>query len=98
MNPEPFRLCPRYDSCSVNACPLDSHYATAITHPLDRERKCPMEKPVRVRIAASFPNILAKNGLTNAEWAAKQTYDRKPVAVKLAMAQRGKETLKRLRN
>lgn len=52
-----------------------------------------MEKPVRVRIAAQFPGRIARNGLTVREHSARLAFDRLPVAVKKAMAERGKAAL-----
>ncbi len=97
MNPEPFRDCPRFDTCSVNNCPLSIAYPNALTHPKDNELKCPIEKQVRSRISANYPAILPMQGLTSAEWAGKQAYERKPLAVRLAQAQKGKDALNRHR-
>ena len=52
-----------------------------------------MEKGVRVRIAARYPGQFPMNGLTRAEYAATLNFERKPVAVRLAMVQKGKECL-----
>ncbi len=52
-----------------------------------------MEKAVRVRISASYPGLLPKNGLTDREYTAKLRYDGFSLAVKSAMAQRGKDAL-----
>jgi hypothetical protein len=95
MNPEPYQLCPRFDHCSVNSCPLDPIQRG--THPQDKERKCTIEKQVRLRISKSFPGLLPKDGLTAAEWSGKQSYERKPLAVKINMAQMGKDALSRHR-
>jgi hypothetical protein len=97
MNQEPFRDCPRFDTCSVNACPMASNYTTSVTHPMDKESKCPMEKPVRIRISANYPGVLPMQGLTRAEWAGKQAYERKPLAVKQALIEKGKEALRQHR-
>jgi hypothetical protein len=87
------KQCPRWSRCSVNNCPLDAH----MTHPDDKERKCPMEKGVRVRIAAKYPGELPMHGMTTREWAGKAAFDSKPLAVRLAMIEKGKASLARLR-
>ena len=83
------RECPRWGGCSVNACPLDPHPK----HPADKETKCPMEKGVRVRIAAKHPGQLPLNGMTAAESAATKAFEAKPVALRLAMVEMGKASL-----
>ncbi len=87
------RQCPRFPSCSVNRCPLDDDYPNQFVHPDDRERRCMMEKGVRVRIAATEPGRLAMSGLTVPEHAATKCYESKPLAVRLNMAKQGKATL-----
>lgn len=82
-------LCPRWDGCSVNACPLDPHPP----HPLDKEPRCTMEKNVRVRIAAQFPGMIPRGGLSVREYTAAQSYARLPLPTKLMMAERGKVAL-----
>ena len=88
------RECPRWSRCSVNNCPLDYHAA----HPDDKEHKCPMEKSVRIRIGAKYPGELPFRGMTPREYAATLAFQRKPVAVRLAMVQRGKTSLAKLHN
>lgn len=88
--------CPRWPSCSVNNCPLDPRYPNLPVRPGDKERKCTMEKGVRVRIAAKYPGQLPMNGLTRTEHAAKLVFERKPVAVRLAMIEKGRASLAKL--
>jgi hypothetical protein len=52
-----------------------------------------MEKAVRVRIASTEPGRLAMSGLTVTEHAATLAFERKPVAVRLAMIEKGKASL-----
>ena len=87
------RQCPRFESCSVNNCPLSIGYPGHFTHAGDKEKRCTMEKGVRVRIAATAPSVLRMAGLTVAEHAAKLAFERKPVAVRLAMLEKGKASL-----
>ena len=88
-----YRQCPRFPSCSVNRCPLDAGYPNQFVDRADKERRCTMEKAVRVRIASTEPGRLAMSGLTMQEHAAKLAFDRKPVAVRMAIAERGKASL-----
>ena len=87
------RQCPRFDRCSVNRCPLDEGYPNQFVDQHDKEKRCPIEKAVRVRIAATEPGRLAMSGLTIAEAAATKCYEAKPVAVRLNMAKQGKAAL-----
>ena len=52
-----------------------------------------MEKVVRVRIASTEPDRLAMSGLTLAEHAARVAFEGKPLAVRLAMIEKGKVSL-----
>lgn len=56
-----------------------------------------MEKNVRLRIASQFPGVLSLGGLTRAEYAGKQAWDRKPLAVKNDLIQTAKDRLERQR-
>lgn len=94
----PPKLCPRFDSCSVNNCPLGPAYPNRLVHPDDNQKSCPMEKSVRARIAKRFPGLLPMQGLTRPEYAGKMAFDQKPVALKCQLAQQGRDSLKRLRN
>ena len=67
------------------------------TNPADKETKCPMEKSVRLRIAARFPGRLPMGGLTKKEFAGKLAFDQKPPAVKAAQIEAGKAVLRKLR-
>lgn len=86
-------LCPRWDHCSVNNCPLDPHGS----HPLDKERKCTIAKSIRVRIASQFPGQIKRGGLTAQEWASQQSYNRLSVADKARLADQGRLMLEQRR-
>lgn len=86
------RNCPRWPHCSVNNCPLDLGYPDLYVDAEDRQQKCTIAKAIRLRIAAKFPGVLVKGGLNVREYAAKTCYDRKPAAVKAAMAKRCQDT------
>ncbi len=92
------RQCPRFDTCSVNRCPLDKNYPNQPIDRNEKEKRCAMERAVRVRIGASAPGVLKLAGLTVAEHAATLAFERKPVEVRLAMAEMGKASLARLRS
>ena len=89
----PARECPRWDHCSVNACPLDPYPRIAG----DRETHCPMEKGVRVRIGSKYPEILPRGGLTPKESSGTQNKAKMTVAEKLALAAKGRAALAALR-
>ncbi len=52
---EPYRACPRFETCSVNACPLDPEIGVRAVDPGDREVKCPLGKRARRSVFASLP-------------------------------------------
>ena len=52
---EPFRACPRFETCSVNACPFDPEIGIRASDPGDRELKCPLGKRARRSVFASLP-------------------------------------------
>jgi hypothetical protein len=89
----PATECPRYAGCSVNNCPLTTRYPHWPVDPNDVSRACPMEKGVRVRIAARHPGALQYGGLTKAEHTARARYDALPADVKARMAEQGKARL-----
>jgi hypothetical protein len=93
MNQYPPKLCPRFDACSVNNCPVDPAYPTLFVDPKDKAKVCPMEKGVRLRIAVSFPFLLPMLGHTTREWAGKQRYDSLSPAVKAQMAKQCRDNL-----
>lgn len=72
----PFYLCPRYDRCSVNNCPLHPKYPDLYIDEADAEKVCRLGKNRRMLIASQFPGILKYGGLTprelkaQARWAA----------------------------
>lgn len=65
--------CPRFDKCSVNKCPLHPDYDRLYCAyedkggPGDPEKVCLAKRSTREAIAAQYPNVLSKNGLTDAE-------------------------------
>lgn len=61
---EPYRDCPRFEHCSVNACPLD--YAMLGRGPLSGEDRCGARRNTRLAVAAEHPGLPA-GGLTLAE-------------------------------
>lgn len=91
------KLCSRWDSCSVNNCPLDPGYPILPTLPDDSQKSCTVEKGVRLRAASKFPGVLKYGGLTTREYAARQHYDALSPEKKAAMVERAKTTLKSVR-
>lgn len=72
---EPYELCPRFEKCCVNACPLHPDYQKLkVLHAAiaaDPEQKCKMEKKVRQRLGVSLP----WKGMTDNEIAGKKRFD-----------------------
>jgi hypothetical protein len=84
--------CPRFNRCSINACPLNWHPK----HPTDKEQICTLAKSVRQRIAANYPNQLMNAGLTAREAAGKRIFASLPLAVKSQLARTGKSNIQRI--
>ncbi|MGA9451614.1 MAG: hypothetical protein WBW41_09785 [Verrucomicrobiia bacterium] len=92
------RQCPRFPSCSVNRCPLDSGYPNQFVDRQDKEKRCRMEKGVRLRIAATAPGTLRLGGLTLLEVAAKKRFESFSAAHKTYLVEKGKDRLVALHN
>ena len=92
------RQCPRFPSCSVNRCPLDEGYPNQFVDRHDREKRCTMEKGVRLRIAATAPGTLRLSGLTTMEAAARARFESFSVAHKANLVSMGKANLAALHN
>jgi hypothetical protein len=60
----PNEFCPRFERCSVNACPLHPDYPELTTSPLDPETICRAQRNTRLKIAKQFPDSLKLGGLT----------------------------------
>jgi hypothetical protein len=67
---QPFYLCPRYDRCSVNNCPLHPKYPNLYIDGADAEKVCDLGKARRQLIAGQFPGMLKYGGLTPREFKA----------------------------
>ena len=52
---EPYRACPRFDTCSVNRCPFDPLVHVRTIDPGDRETKCALSRRVRRKLFADLP-------------------------------------------
>jgi hypothetical protein len=63
--PEAHEICPRFDKCSVNRCPLHKNYSKLEIKKPDNEKKCKMEKLIRKQIGVYFN--LFNQGLTKRE-------------------------------
>lgn len=67
---QPYQECPRFNTCNVNKCPLDSE--VDLKNTITGDEKCTMEKNVRFKIGNKYPNLLKYQGLSKREWAGKQ--------------------------
>lgn len=74
-NSLPYRECPRFNTCSVNNCPLHASFPVLVVDETDRQGKCTLEKRVRLRISSKYPGVLKWQGLTSREWTGRQRYD-----------------------
>ena len=87
------RQCPRFQSCSVNRCPLDFGYLNQFVHPDDKDKRCTMEKSVRVRIATTELGWLDMDGLTAREAGGLKAFGSLTLAQKSDFIKRGKDRL-----
>jgi len=94
---EIMRQCPRFAGCSVNHCPLDSEQDRHLPHPSDRERVCPLEKQVRLRIGAKHLSVLPLGGLTRQEHAGALRWSKLGSAERSAIAEVGRRGLAKWR-
>lgn len=46
------KMCPRFDSCSVNKCPLDVRQSVRTDHPKDSRRVCQLHLRERMQVVA----------------------------------------------
>lgn len=74
----PYELCPRFEKCSVNVCPLHFNFRRLQDSPNDPEQKCTLPKTIRKRLGIS----LSWKGLTDSELAAQKRWDSLPEEVK----------------
>jgi hypothetical protein len=95
-NNKPFFKCPRFNSCSVNNCPLDSAYPYLYTDSNDPQQKCTLGKIYRLRIAEEYPYILKMNGMTKREFSGKKAWDQMSEEKKEEIIKNGKKSLKAL--
>ena len=52
---EPYRACPRFDTCSVNPCPFDPLIGVRTADQGDRETRCPLSRRVRRKLFVGLP-------------------------------------------
>jgi hypothetical protein len=66
FQPQAFEVCPKYEHCNVNKCPLHYHYKKLELMPDDKEQKCKLPKTIRKEIGIYFK--LHNKGLTEREY------------------------------
>ena len=54
FEPEAYEVCPKWDYCSCNKCPLHKDYSKLQIEPSDKQRKCKSPKQVRKQIGLYF--------------------------------------------
>ncbi len=54
FQPEAFMVCPKFEYCSTNKCPLHKQFVKLQSAPEDKERKCKCPKRVRKEIGVYF--------------------------------------------
>lgn len=70
--PSAMELCPNFNVCSANICPLDPDVKERAYVP--NEEKCRAKKPTRLKIAENFLELLPFKGFTAREWAGRRTW------------------------
>jgi len=82
----PYKNCPRFEKCSVNACPLHPDYPKLLTSPLDPETVCKAQRTTRLAIAKQFHESLRLGGLTVKEHRKKtRRENRSPMEIQKAI-------------
>lgn len=66
---ELYRYCPRFSRCSVNKCPLDSHYPDLELNLDDKEKRCGVAKSIRIRLHEEHNGNLKYKGMKQREYA-----------------------------
>jgi hypothetical protein len=89
---QPYHECPRFNRCNVNNCPLSFNYPLFVDYE-DRDPKCTLEKPVRVRIGSKYPK-LKYQGMTAKEYSGTKRYESLSVEEKERLAEIGIQSLK----
>lgn len=88
---EAMKKCSRWQKCSVPKCPLDVDIDLRVElKGVKGEEKCGMEKNVRLRIGTELK--LPKLGLTDREFAFRQSWENKTDAEKIKIKERLAET------
>ena len=72
-NKMPYHECPSFNTCNSNICPLDPFPNDK--YKLPGEAKCKGEKPMRMRIAAKYPELLVYKGLTRKQFMARERWE-----------------------
>ncbi len=94
---EPYRACPRFDTCSVNRCPFDPEIEIRTFDPGDRETKCGLGKKARRALFAALPPgaqaRLPFEGLYEAEWKRREARRRQIAAMTPEQRERQRRTL-----
>lgn len=73
FQPEAYHVCPVFDRCSCNLCPLDSKIILRTYNELDPQRKCKCPKRIRKEIGTHFN--LSNQGLTSREISGAKRWD-----------------------
>jgi len=73
FEPQPFDLCPRFERCSCNVCPLHPDFNKLESVFEDRERKCKCPKSIRREIGLHFK--LKNLGLTSREKTSQENWN-----------------------
>ena len=63
--PSAFEVCPKFESCSCNSCPLHYNFKKLVVNESDPEKKCKCPKRIRFEIGSFFK--LENKGLKNRE-------------------------------
>lgn len=73
FEPKAFQICPRFESCNVNRCPLHPDFLKLQSAPEDKEQRCKIVKSIRHQIGLYFK--LANEGLKERELTGKKRWE-----------------------
>ena len=73
-SPNAYEVCPKFESCSCNPCPLHYNFKKLVINDCDPEKKCKCPKRIRLEIGTFFK--LENKGLKNREFKSMLSWDK----------------------
>lgn len=90
FEPEAPEVCPRFEGCAVNRCPLHEDYLKLESRPEDKEQRCKVAKAIRKPIGVYFK--LKNKGLKERELSGLKRWENLSEEEKRVIRERMKKT------